>query len=128
MRIKSLCVRFPAVYWILIFNFVFAQIPLYGRMAHASSQPPMYRQPTANDLHEMMGNLASSSFSELERKRMTAVIFVHQDVYRKAVIRGEFPADDEAVQAFLRAKEDLQEEVAHRMNILYRNRSGENLK
>lgn len=128
MRLKSWCVRFPAVYWIFILNFLFTQIFLCGSMAHASSQPPMYRQPTANDLHEMMGNLASSSFSELERKRMTAVIFVHQDIYRKAVIRGEFPANDEAVQAFLKAKEELQEEVAQRMNILYRNRTGENLK
>ena len=130
MRSRLFSARFPWAHWFLVFNFLFTQLlPFNGGAAYASSQlPAMYRQPTAIDLHEMMGNLASSSFSELERKRMTAVIFVHQDVYRKAVIRGEFPADDEAVQFFLKAKEELQEEVAQRMNVLYRNRTGENLK
>lgn len=126
MQIRVPVVLRTITHFLLITALLTANVcPSYG---DDSRLPPMYRKPTATDLHEMMGNLASSSFSELERKRMAAVIFVHEDVYRAAVIRGEFPDADEEVKTFLKAKEELMEEVAHRMNVNYRNRFGQNLK
>lgn len=86
------------------------------------------RTPTAEDIYEMMKKLTDPGLTGMDKKRLTAVIFVHQDIYRKAVISGKFPADDEYVRAFLEAKKEMQEYVARRMNAIHYMKTGKNLK
>lgn len=86
------------------------------------------RTPTAEDIYEMMKKLTDPGLTGIDKKRLTAVIFVHQDVYRRAVINGKFPADDAYVQAFLEAKKEMQVYVARRMNAIHYMKTGKNLK
>ncbi len=87
------------------------------------------RQYSAQDIKSLMAKLNDPSISEANKKRIAAVVFVHQDVYRDAVIRRTpgIPAKDADVEAFLKYKTDMQKDVIQRMNINERNAGGKGL-
>jgi len=60
----------------------------------------------------MMAKLRDPQLPPLEKQRLTAVIFVHQDIYRRAVINGNFPAKSPNVDAFIENKTLLQKDAA----------------
>ena len=84
---------------------------------------------TAQDVKSLMSKLNDPTISEANKKRIAAVVFVNQDVYREAVIRGVpgIPAKDADVDAFLKYKTELQTDVLQRMNINQRNQNGKGL-
>ncbi len=85
---------------------------------------------TALDIDNFMRKLLDPNISDLEKKRITAIIFVNQDIYRNAVTLEQFglKAKSPQVDAFLQWKTKMQIEVAERMNQMHRNLTGENLK
>lgn len=97
------------------------QYPL--KKAYAAS-----RAPTAQELHDMMGKLADPNISELDKKKITAVVFYHEDVYRREVSLGNMPEADANVKAFLESKARMHLDIAERMNVKYKNKTGSNLK
>lgn len=105
-------------------NVVFPPVafPLGIRQAYAQTQV------TAEDLHEMMKKLMDPNLSALDKKKLTAIIFYHSDVYRKAVMLEQFKADSVEVKAFLEQKALMQQEVIQRMGVKYKNQYGEVLK
>ena len=66
----------------------------------------------AQDIDDMMAKLRDPQLPPLEKQRLTAVIFVHQDIYRRAVINGNFPAKSPNVDAFIENKTLLQKDAA----------------
>ncbi|MGE0267096.1 MAG: hypothetical protein AB7S78_01390 [Candidatus Omnitrophota bacterium] len=83
------------------------------------------QKPSAADLDAMMKKIMDPSINALEKKRLAAVVFYHQDIYRKAAMLGEFKADSPQVKAFLEQKKILQEEIISRMGPKYKNQYGE---
>lgn len=86
------------------------------------------RAPTAQELHDMMGKLADPNVSEIDKKKITAVVFYHEDVYRREVLLGNMPEADANVKAFLEAKTQMHLDIMQRMNVKYKNKTGANLK
>lgn len=81
--------------------------------------------PSPEDLDDMMKKLLDPAIPEIDKQRIAGVVFYHNDVYRKAVMLDKFPADSPQVQAFLKYKKDMQEEVIRRMGVQYKNKFGD---
>lgn len=95
--------------------------------AHRQRVQEMRAKPSANDLDLMMHQLTDPNLPKADRDRITAVLFVHQDVYREAVGRGDFGADTAHVQQFLQDKKALQRDVIERMGRKYQQQHGKPL-
>ncbi len=116
---------------LLVTSLVLQPIALHMPVASASTAAP--RPPTnitAKDIDIFMQKLLDPNLSDIQKRRLTAVIFVNQDIYRNAVMMGEYglKAKSPQVDAFLQWKTKMQIEVAERMNQMHRNLTGENLK
>lgn len=83
---------------------------------------------SAQDLDALMKKLLDGNISEINKQRITAVLFYHTDTYRDAVIKGKLPADSPQVQAFLKYKEKLQVDVIEQVCLRYKNTYGRALK
>lgn len=106
-----------------VLSLLLANAPCLVPSVHAAGQAIR-----AEDIDAEMAKLRSKEISYYEKKRIAAVIFIHQDIYRRAVIDGKIKVNEQNVQAFLDMKARLQVDVAEKMNAKYRNRTGENLK
>ena len=71
-----------------------------------------------------MKKLLDPLISELNKERITAVIFYHVPTYRAAVVNGKFTSDSGQVMAFLKYKEKFQVSVIQRMGMNYKNKFG----
>ena len=107
---------------LLIFN----GIP-FSRYSHQKAYASS-RAPTAQELHDMMGKLSDPGISDVDKKKITAVVFYHEAVYRHEVLLGNMPEADANVKAFLEAKTQMHLDIAQRMNVKYKNKTGGNLK
>ena len=107
---------------LLIFN----GIP-FSRYSHQKAYASS-RAPTAQELHDMMGKLSDPGISDVDKKKITAVVFYHEAVYRYEVLLGNMPEADANVKAFLEAKTQMHLDIAQRMNVKYKNKTGGNLK
>jgi hypothetical protein len=124
MKIFSFSRRILAVVLAVLVAFGGVPFPRYSlQNAYAAS-----RTPTAQELHDMMGRLADPSVTEVDKKKITAVVFYHEDVYRREVLLGNMPEADANVKAFLEAKTQMHLDIAQRMNVKYKNKTGANLK
>ena len=82
------------------------------------------KTPSALDIDELMKKLSDPRLSEANKQRITAVVFYHQDVYRRAVLNGDFDAKSPHVQEFLKRKTQMQLDVIERMGQKFKNRYG----
>lgn len=127
----------------------FPDVPLHPESEHTSSdrsqteppsRPPVgdrlnpdipgrnagrAQTPSADDIDTLMKKLTDPGISEANKKRITAVIFYHQDIYRRAVLNGgDIKASSPHVQEFLRRKTQLQLDVIERMGQKFKNKYG----
>ncbi len=87
------------------------------------------RTPSANQLDLMMESLMDKNVSKANKQRITAVLFVHQDIYRNEVSRNiHFHGDTPKVKEFLKWKQSMQADVIQRMGTKYKAKYGEALK
>ncbi len=82
------------------------------------------QRPSAESLHEMMGQLASGNHTRQQRDQLVAEIFANQDIYREAVMFERFKAVSPGVEAFMDGKADLQRDVIRRMGEKHKARHG----
>src|SRR3989338_6042227 len=125
MKLSTYVRVFSGLFFAL--NFMFSLAPFSPELRAVCAEA---RPPTAEDVYEMMKKLTDPGLTGMDKKRLTAVIFVHQDVFRKAVINRKIKIEDSDayVRAFLEAKKEMQEYVARRMNAIYYMKTGKNLK
>ena len=94
MKNFSFSRRIPAVVLTVLLTLNGIPFPQYSlKKVYAAS-----RAPTVQELHDMMGKLADTNVSEVDKKKITAVVFYHEDVYRREVLLGNMPVADANVK------------------------------
>ena len=127
MKLKTTLSRPLSLLLSLVIFFDYSVLPLiaFGRDLSVSATTKASKlNSSAEDLDNMMKKLLDPGLPNIEKKRITGILFYHQPIYRKAVLEGKFVDKSPHVMAFLEQKKVMQADVIQRIGINYKNKYG----